>query len=442
MKGVLFLKNDSLLEAAKAIAKIITRNKYEAYIFGEKCHAIIHNENYSPKIKAKIITILTNANLDDIQKFFPRSEKVNNELIVNFANENFKIISFIDNAKTLNEDRMKRDFTINVLAQNIDDEIEDFKFKYNDKIYSSINDIKNKKIRIIGNPQKRIKEDPSLIMKALTLVSRFGYSIEPNTLLAIKESIKLLKNIPVETMGLELRKIITGKYLVPTLMIMQKFKIFGLRYLIDDKKEKFFSSFNNINFEILKGFDKPFENEFEIWATLLDTKTIKLLQTFKILNEEHFNIVKWLIDNQDIYDFENDNECVKKIYKSILPDKDIHHMKYLILQNNHKYEALNQDESAKEKTRKVLFWLCARPYYVEQIELSDEEINLISNNTANILKLKQNLLKKLTFVEHYPRPMEIYKSWLPQALREEGYEFNQQELKKIADEKEAEENSK
>jgi len=441
------LKVDSLLEAAKAIVRIISNNNHDVRIIGEKCHSIVHNENHPKKIRTKNIDIITNASIEEVKQLFPRSEEIDDYLIINFANENFKVISF-DKNRTLNDVLGEKDFTLNVITQNLNGDIIDYKFSLNKKTYSSIEDIKNRIIRIIGESEERIKENPLLIFDAFYLVSKFGYEIEQNTINGIRNSLKYLKNTDGKLIGKTIRKIVNGKFASNALSLMKTFKIFNTKCLLENKKEKILESFNDIDFDIIKNFEKSQETEFEIWSLLLNENTINYLHKFNIMTQDEINIVSWIINNQNIYESNSDQEYIKAIHDSIginERSKDIHYMKELISQINHRYITLNSDNISKQKSDKIFFWFCARPYFLDQIDITDDEIARSSQEKADsdwILNVKKNLLNKLTFSEHYPRPIEIYNSWLPQSILEEGHEVNQQELDKIIAEKETEENSK
>jgi tRNA nucleotidyltransferase (CCA-adding enzyme) len=64
-------------------------------------------------------------------------------------------------AKNLDEDRERRDFTINTIVQDVKGDYLDYIYTYRNKKISAINDIKNKVIRAVGNPKQRFEEDPT-----------------------------------------------------------------------------------------------------------------------------------------------------------------------------------------------------------------------------------------------------------------------------------------
>ena len=431
-------------EAAKAILKLIEAAGYEAFIIGGNCRTSFHNSYHKERLKAKDIDIVTNADIAAIKNIFPKSEDVGKAfkvIVVNFANNNYEIASYrSDNyfdengeklltpvcasVKTLDEDRARRDFSINALAQDLNGNFLDYTFTFKGKKYSGMEDIKNKVIRAIGNPEERFYEDPLRILRAFRFMAQLGYNIEPYTLSAIKKTLKYLKDIPGERIGQELRKIMSSKYAYKALTLMQHHKLFLAKCDINTQKVKIFEAFNDINFDVIKKFNRA-GLEFENWSELLHNDSFEELTKFNVFNKHDLNIIKWLINNDKLYEANADKDFVTNIFNSISPEErkyDIHHMRALIDIMNRKYLMKNNNSAeAKEKVNKVLFWLCARPYFINQLDITGQEIMTIVDNAIEgtwIGDVKSALLHKLTFCDHYPRPMEIYRNWLPATIKE------------------------
>lgn len=89
---------------------------------------------------------------------------------------------------TLEEDIWRRDITINALYYNIAD------FSIVDAV-GGMQDIKNKCIRMIGDPSTRYTEDPVRILRVLRLAAKLDFSIEEKTLAPIKKMADSLKHI-------------------------------------------------------------------------------------------------------------------------------------------------------------------------------------------------------------------------------------------------------
>ena len=100
--------------------------------------------------------------------------------------------------KSLNEDYKRRDFTINAIYKDI-----------NGKIYDpsrGVEDLKNKTLRFIGDPETRIKEDPLRILRARRFASKLGFEIESETAKAMEKLAYLLEKLNPEKIKEEERK--------------------------------------------------------------------------------------------------------------------------------------------------------------------------------------------------------------------------------------------
>lgn len=101
---------------------------------------------------------------------------------------------------SLEEDLSRRDFTMNALAYNNNNDLVD--------LFGGVNDIKNGIVRCVGNPRERFSEDALRIMRALRFATRFGFKIEENTFASMKEKKSLLSKISAERINSELTQII------------------------------------------------------------------------------------------------------------------------------------------------------------------------------------------------------------------------------------------
>lgn len=105
---------------------------------------------------------------------------------------------------SLDEDLMRRDFTINAMA-------------YNPRfgvitLPESLQDLNNRIIRSVGIPQQRFSEDSIRILRAIRFASKLGFSVESNTYLAALNMRELIHNTSCERQAKELVKLLKGKY--------------------------------------------------------------------------------------------------------------------------------------------------------------------------------------------------------------------------------------
>ena len=125
--------------------------------------------------------------------------------------------------KTLEDDLQRRDFTINAMALAIEQEskrVKEWKNKTStlplsrsftliDR-YDGQNDLENKLIRAVGDPNKRFREDALRMMRAVRIAAELGFTIEDKTFEAIKNNSGLINKIAKERVKDELLKIIAS----------------------------------------------------------------------------------------------------------------------------------------------------------------------------------------------------------------------------------------
>lgn len=105
---------------------------------------------------------------------------------------------------SLREDLRRRDFTINAMA-------------YNDRaglvdIFGGAEDIREKCIRCVGDPEERFSEDALRIMRGVRFSAQLGYVIEEETKAAIKRLAPTLQKISAERIQTELIKLVTSPH--------------------------------------------------------------------------------------------------------------------------------------------------------------------------------------------------------------------------------------
>jgi tRNA nucleotidyltransferase/poly(A) polymerase len=115
--------------------------------------------------------------------------------------------------KTLEEDLSRRDFTINAIAYDGKTFIDP---------YHGREDLKNKIIRAVGEPKKRIEEDSLRMMRAVRIASELGFMIEPATLAAIKTNAHLITDISAERVHDEILRILASPYAADGILLLKQ----------------------------------------------------------------------------------------------------------------------------------------------------------------------------------------------------------------------------
>jgi len=129
-----------------------------------------------------------------------------------------KKIKFV---KTPKEDYKRRDFTINAMYMDEHFRVIDFA--------NGIDDINHHLIRVVGNPFRRIKEDPLRIIRAIRFSIDFDFDIEKRLKRAVKKYANLLAKINVDKIKQDIGKIKNKD----TQKIKKKFDEYNIHYLLD-----------------------------------------------------------------------------------------------------------------------------------------------------------------------------------------------------------------
>ncbi len=121
--------------------------------------------------------------------------------------------------KTIDEDLMRRDFTVNAIA------IEATSLESESPTiidpYGGQEDLEKKIIRAVGNPAERFKEDALRLLRAVRFATQLGFGIDVKTLEAIISDSGLLAEISGERIRDELLKILASPYPYEGVMLLK-----------------------------------------------------------------------------------------------------------------------------------------------------------------------------------------------------------------------------
>lgn len=117
--------------------------------------------------------------------------------------------------KSWESDSKRRDFSMNALYMDSEGNIYDY--------HNGIEDIKNKRIKFIGNAEDRIKEDSLRILRYYRFMTKFkNFNTDSSDIKAIKENIKLMRNLSIERIYSELTKIFSSENKWPIIELMNE----------------------------------------------------------------------------------------------------------------------------------------------------------------------------------------------------------------------------
>ncbi|MFR0368046.1 hypothetical protein [Candidatus Phytoplasma palmae] len=113
----------------------------------------------------------------------------------------------------MQEDILRRDFTINSFLMNEKGYIFDYMQGYKD--------LQKKQIKTIGNPYKKLSEDALRILRIFYFQSKLNFKIEKKTEKALKKNIFLLQKIKPEQIFKEFQKILKQPYFMKAFLSLK-----------------------------------------------------------------------------------------------------------------------------------------------------------------------------------------------------------------------------
>jgi len=177
---------------------------FEAYVVGGGVRDILAG------LKPKDFDIATNAHPEQIRRLFRSCRLVGRRFLiahVRFGEEVLEVTTFrgpigdsherdetgrilSDNIYgTLEDDAVRRDFTVNGLYYDIRD------FAIVDYV-GGMDDLKARKLRLIGDPELRYREDPVRMLRAVRIGNKLHFQMDPASAEPIPRLAPLLREIP------------------------------------------------------------------------------------------------------------------------------------------------------------------------------------------------------------------------------------------------------
>ena len=226
----------------------LEKNGFEAYIVGGCVRDFLLGK------KPNDWDMTTNAGAEEVQKIFPESFYNNKFGTVTVINKNAKDkslrnieittyridIGYSDKrhpdevkfTPSLEEDLARRDFTVNAMALRIrNQKLEIRNYEIVD-LFKGREDLKNKIIKAVGDPDKRFGEDALRMLRAIRFAVQLDFEIEKTTFESINKNSALLKFVSQERIRDELEKIILSNKPSEGIELLRKSGL--LKYIIPE----------------------------------------------------------------------------------------------------------------------------------------------------------------------------------------------------------------
>jgi len=222
------------------IQKTIESKNHSSYIIGGSVRDLAMGS------KPKDYDITTSMPPEEVKNLFKKVFDTgikHGTVTVLLDNDKFEITTFrkergysdgrhpdhVEFGKTLEEDVVRRDFTINSIALDI----------LNKKIIDSQNglkDIEEKKITTIGNPIDRFTEDGLRPIRCIRFMAGLGFKIDENTYSALDKTKSITGKVSVERFHDEVIKILSFNSPDKGIYELSKLGYFSLFWKIDTKE--------------------------------------------------------------------------------------------------------------------------------------------------------------------------------------------------------------
>ncbi|QGG74609.1 polynucleotide adenylyltransferase PcnB [Pseudomonas syringae] len=120
---------------------------------------------------------------------------------------------------TLEEDAQRRDFTINALYYDpVSERVLDYA--------NGVHDIRNRLIRLIGDPEQRYKEDPVRMLRAVRFAAKLDFGIEKHSAQPIRALAPMLRDIPSARLFEEVLKLFLSGHAAPSFEMLVDLELF------------------------------------------------------------------------------------------------------------------------------------------------------------------------------------------------------------------------
>ena len=244
------IDHQAISENAMKVVRDIQQAGYQAYLVGGCARDLLLG------MKPKDFDVSTDATPEQIKSIFRNSRIIGRRfkiIHVRFGYEVIEVATFRASASdrdnvgshqmsegdqgqllrdnvygTLEEDVVRRDFRVNALYYDpIKDEVLDF--------LGGMEDIRERKLISIGDPEQRFREDPVRMLRVVRFAAKLGFSMEPEAMKMIEEEGKLLSHVSSARLFEEVLKLFHGGAAYETYLLLRKYGLFKYLFPFTDQ---------------------------------------------------------------------------------------------------------------------------------------------------------------------------------------------------------------
>ncbi len=202
------ITRDRISRGAAKTCEMLQQHGHAAYVVGGAVRDLLLGR------EPKDFDVATSATPEEVRSVFRRSRIIGRRfrlVHVMFGSDTVEVSTFRGSADagedgqhstdehgrilrdnvfgSLEDDARRRDFTINAMFYDpVREEVLDY--------HRGVADVKTRKLRMIGDPAQRYREDPVRMLRAIRFAASCGLEIEPRTRKPIRTMADLLHNVP------------------------------------------------------------------------------------------------------------------------------------------------------------------------------------------------------------------------------------------------------
>jgi poly(A) polymerase len=275
--------NVSRDEFSKSALKVLYRlhkSGYQAFLVGgcvRDAMLVLHPKDFD---------VATNATPDEVRALFSNCRLIGRRFRlahVRFGREIIEVATFRAAANhsdddhahddegrivrdnvygSIDEDVWRRDFTCNSLYYNIAD------FSVWDYT-GGVEDIQKRHIVLIGDPDKRLREDPVRMLRAVRFAAKLDFTIDETVVKAIAQDRPLLANVPAARLFDEFLKMFQSGFAERTFDLLREHGLFGMLFPATDEELNKDESFVEFVRAALRNTDRRVKSDHSVTPMFL-----------------------------------------------------------------------------------------------------------------------------------------------------------------------------
>lgn len=228
------IARDRISSNALQVLRVLRNAGHEAYLVGGGVRDLLVG------LKPKDFDISTSARPEQVRALFRSARLIGRRFVithVRMGGEILEVTTFrgavrdwqerdetgrilSDNIYgSLESDAFRRDFTVNALYYDLDDEcVLDYA--------GGMEDLRARRLRLIGDPELRYREDPVRMLRAARIAAKLDFAIDPAAAESIPRLARLLGEVPAARLFEEVLKLFLNRDAVTNFQSLRRYGLF------------------------------------------------------------------------------------------------------------------------------------------------------------------------------------------------------------------------